>query len=387
MYSFPKKKILFAGFCLFFFSLLIGVEINNGKFWTNDLKVYYGAVQEYFNGSNPYGKYYGLESGYFKYPPSVLYLMFGMKFMSFQTLQFLHAIILLLSLIISIFCIEKIIEFLFYKSFRSWLYFVSFGVIAIHVVREVHIGNLNLLLLCTIMMSLLFYVKGKVNLTVSFMALAIIVKPYVILMVIPFAIYKKWSVIWRLTFLGLILTLIPTLFGDSWLWIEWLESVREHGNYIVSENSLSYLSNYYFGVVSAWTPSFLGLSILLIGLLIDYYRFKKVKESDLIFWVIIFLSFTPNFFVTDTEHFMLAMPMIAILIVTLINQRKILPWITFGLFIFCFSMNSNDLLKSYSDYLDEWGVLGLSNLGMISMLIYYKMNNNTIPVSSTSAIQ
>jgi hypothetical protein len=44
---------------------MIFVEISNGKFWTNDLIVYYGATRDYLKGGSPYIHPYGLGSGFF----------------------------------------------------------------------------------------------------------------------------------------------------------------------------------------------------------------------------------------------------------------------------------------------------------------------------------
>ena len=49
----PRAYYFFGIFCLLFVVLMVSVEINNGKFWTNDFVVYFGATKDYFSGNNP----------------------------------------------------------------------------------------------------------------------------------------------------------------------------------------------------------------------------------------------------------------------------------------------------------------------------------------------
>ncbi|MGV3638238.1 MAG: hypothetical protein ACO1NQ_11415, partial [Flavobacteriales bacterium] len=57
--------IVFAAIAL----LLFVVEHINGRFWLNDLRVYYGAGEALLNGEPLYGVAHGLDSGVFKYAP------------------------------------------------------------------------------------------------------------------------------------------------------------------------------------------------------------------------------------------------------------------------------------------------------------------------------
>lgn len=387
MLHLSKRKLFFTGFCLLFVALLVSVEISNGKFWTNDLKVYYGAVLEFSKGNNPYGQYYGLETGFFKYPPTVLYLMLGMNCFPFYVVQLIHVVMLLTALIISIFSIEKLMEQVNHRTYGAWIYYAGFGFIVIHLVREIHIGNLNLILLCCAMVSLVLLLKNKENWSAVFLALAIVIKPFLILVILPLLVFKKYRYILNLGILGLVFFLVPAMTGSFDLWKDWLVSISDHGDYIISENSLTYLTSYYLGFESTWLPSLIVLGALLCFLFVDYYRINNKGEDRLPLWIAVFLAFTPNFFVTDTEHFMLSLPMIYFLLMSLVTRRKIIPWILFAIFIFCFSMNSNDLLKSYSNYLDEWGVLGLSNLAMISTLLFLRLRKDQRGINSTSAIR
>ena len=88
-------------FVIAFITLFTFVEFNNGKLWTNDFKVYYLATIDFFKGNDPYLHKYGLDTGYFKYPPFTLYLFKPFTLFSYGISQFIHLILLTLSLCFS----------------------------------------------------------------------------------------------------------------------------------------------------------------------------------------------------------------------------------------------------------------------------------------------
>jgi hypothetical protein len=178
--------------------------------------------------------------------------------------------------------------------------------------------------------------------------------------------------------LGLIFLAIPIAFsgwnGNIELWKDWFASVAKHGEYLSSENSLTYLTEYYLKIKSEWIPSIVGLLFLVILMLFSIYKGKK-SNRDLLLWSIVLLAFTPNFFVTDTEHFVLSLPLLLLLIFELNQSKKSLYWIMFVLSIIPFSLNSNDILgRIISDFMDKIGLMGISNMGFICLflVLYFK---------------
>ena len=45
----PRGYYFFGIFCVLFVGLMVSIEIINGRFWTSDLVVYFGASKDYFN--------------------------------------------------------------------------------------------------------------------------------------------------------------------------------------------------------------------------------------------------------------------------------------------------------------------------------------------------
>ena len=361
-------------FVIAFIALFTLVEFNNGKLWTNDFKVYYLATIDFFKGNDPYFHNYGLDTGYFKYPPFTLYLFKPFTLFSYGISQFLHLMLLTTSLCFSFFLIHKLIPSLQVELKKSYLY-LGFILVGIHLVREFHMGNINLYLLVLFLAGLHHNQHKKILLSAFFWSLMLILKPITILSVILIVFYKEWKTILWMSAFGVLFFLFPIITqgwnGNIALWNGWLQSISSHGEYIVSENSLTYLANYYVGIQSQWGPSIL-LLLALIGLfLYDFLKSKKISFTE---WVIIFTAFSPNFFVTDTQHFLLSLPLIMIYLGQLRNQNSVISLTLFIMASLLFSFNSNDLWgKELSTVFDEAGVLGIGNLLFISgYLIHVK---------------
>lgn len=366
----PRSYYFFGIFCLLFTALMILVEIKNGKFWTNDFKVYYDATNDFFNGNSPYIKPYGLGSGFFKYPPTTLYFFLIVSKFSYFTAQLIHASVLLIALIIGITGLHKI---LFYQTIdqrkKRGLLYLSFVFIAVHLVREFHMGNVNLVLFALFVLGLKAFIAKKSFQLALFWSLMVILKPIVILAFIPLLFFQQWKTIFAMIAFGFTFLVIP-LIHKGWsgginLWKEWLVAIGQHGDYIVSENSFKYLSMYYFGIQSAWIPSIIGL-ILLVVLFFITKQIQKLNALSFLEWSALFLAFTPNFFVTDTEHFLLSLPLILVLLKRLLVLKSSFLWGLFMLFMLPFSLKSNDLLgKTLSTMANEAGWLGLGNFAMV----------------------
>jgi hypothetical protein len=364
----PKSYFFFAGLIIAFFSLFTIVELNNNKLWTNDFRVYFDATIDYFNGNNPYVKNYGLDTGYFKYPPFTLYIFKFFTLFSYGTSQLIHLFLLMTSLIFSVVTLKELSHKIFgfeFKTNQAWILFVTFLIVAIHLVREFHMGNINLYLLGLLVLGLKYIYKDKPILTALFWSLMLILKPIMLLAVIPLLFYKKWKTIAFMVGFGIFFFLFPVIStgwsGNLVLWGNWVKSVSSHGEYIVSENSLTYLVNYYFGIKSEWIPSLICLTALLSLMIIRIFKGAK-NDDQLIIWSVILTAFTPNFFVTDTEHFLLIIPLIAFLLHILSKTKSLIGWILISIGMILFSFNSNDLWgRELSDNFDAHGVLGIGN--------------------------
>jgi len=380
----PRGYYFFGIFCVLFVGLMIGIETNNGKFWTNDFVVYFEATKDYFSGNNPYEVNYGLDSGYFKYAPTTLYFFSPSVLLGFYSAQIVHTVLLAISLILSMWIMHRM--FIAGEGWkkRMGLLYVGFALIAAHIAREFHMGNVNLLLLFFFCAGLFSLQKKKDVQVAIFWSIMIVLKPIVILAFIPLLFFHKWKVIFTMGGIGLIFLVLPVLYsgfaGTQELWANWLGAISLHGELITSENSLTYLSERFIGLHSTWGASLFVLTVL-IGLLV--WIKLKFNSISLVEWVVVFFAFCPNFFVTDTEHFLLSLPLIMLLIKHLIVANKLEYWLIFACAVFFFSLNINDLLgHAISNIIDENGLLGIANMTFIFLFLIVRINTSKKKLSA-----
>lgn len=370
------------GFTLFlvaFCVLFTVVESINGRLWTNDLRVYYEATNDFFAGNNPYKHAYGLATGFFKYPPSTLYLFSPQSWMSFGTAQLIHIIMLSGSLIVSMSLIRNWVnqsQLFGKKSLSVGFSYLLFATVAIHLTRELHMGNVNLLLLLLFCLGIQAFLTKKMLAFAIFWSLMLMLKPILILVVIPLIIYNQWKVVFMMAGIGLLLALLPIIQvgwnGNIQLWQDWFSAVAAHGDYLTSFNSIGSLVNQFTGYSSDWLFSFLFLAFL-VTLMVRERLKRNTTVANIVAWASVLSAAVPNFFVTDTEHFLLSMPLIYMLILQLSQTKKWVWWSVFALGMLLFSFNSSDLLgPDITDIVFNYGFLGMGNLVFIGLFLGLK---------------
>jgi len=374
---FKNKSHLFYTTLLTLFTVLfVSVELSNGKLYANDFKVYYEATIDFLKGNNPYRHSYGLDTGYFKYPPTTLLFFAPATFFSFQIVKIIHVTLLFVSLLISLPLWQRIISSVFKIQPPNWLLSLSFFVIAIHLTREYHMGNVNLLLLTSFILGATFFQKEQWGISSFFYGMMLILKPIMILVVLPILLYKNWKMILLLSGWGILFLLIPALFwgwSTNWmLWNGWVNSVTAHGEYISNPSSLQFMIPAIFGLSHSWIPSLIGLILLIIFWFKNHLNTNQNKQ-DFWFWTCVFLGFIPNFFVTDSQHFLLSIPMVMLLLLLVLKVKDKLVWFSYSIGMLFFSFDSMDLWgRELSSKFTSWGILGMGNIIFIgSMLLVW----------------
>ncbi len=384
------KNKPFLGYLLLVvtFSLLfIFVERNNEKLFTSDLKVYFEATRDFFNGNSPYVKSYGIDTGFFKYPPTTLLLFSPFGLNSFGFFQFVHLAILVISLVIAIPLWKSLLTNQFGLTKRNTLLLIlSFIVIVIHVTRELHLGNINLVLLLFFIIGMYFLNKKNSLIAMVFWSLMVVLKPIMILVFLPLLFWGYIKEVGYLAVFGLLYFFVPSFFF-GWsenlvLWKDWLQAISAHGEYLRSPHSLQYLIQTYVGYPHSWWPSLLGLLVLLMIMVLERVK-QKVSFKSFFIWTILFMAFIPNFFITDTQHFLLSIPLIMYLLYSCIQTNKLMYWLLFGIGMACFSFDSMDLWgRTLSTLIYEKGVLGIGNLIFIVSALYVWSKQKSVDAAS-----
>ncbi|MDR0802768.1 glycosyltransferase 87 family protein [Fluviicola sp.] len=352
------------------------MESLNGRLWTNDFRVYYDATHDFFAGNNPYKHNYGLDTGHFKYPPFTLYLFSPQLLFSFKTGQIIHILLSSFAFMYSVMNMRMLTERFPLFGSRKVSYgmlYLLFACVVIHITREMHLGNINLLLLLFFNLGLRALLNNKEIPLVIYWSLMIVLKPIMILVLLPLIFNKRVKTIMLMTSLGIFFFLVPAFhlgFKENWiLWTDWFKSIAAHGEYLTSFNTVGSLVSIHTGFPAGWLVSLLCLLLLATLMVNDIYRLKKTASEISLIWSVIFAAFIPNFFITDTEHFLLSLPLIWLLFAALINRGKWYHWAGFFTGMLLFSFNSSDLLGNLSDFVFDHGFLGLGNLVFITTFL------------------
>jgi hypothetical protein len=375
----PYWFILFAS--LFFIAFFV-IENLNDRFWLNDFKVYYSAAQAFLHGEKVYGVPFGLDTGYYKYSPFVLLLFTPDCLLPYEAAAVVHFFALAGSAVACIIIINKIIVSYIFKTTTekgNLLMSISLLCIAVHLVRELHLGNVNIIILLLISFSVLLILEEKYFLPGILIAIAVLLKPYFLLLLIPLLALRKWKV---LSSFGISLLasaiLCSLIFGFSRyieLNKEWFNSMAAHGSYLQSNNNVRSLLNIYFKIsLPGWgNVAITGTAaVLLMALLNIKLQYKKPNHQTLLITgIFTAAALIPNLVITDTEHFLLSLPLVMILLrYVMVMQNKFLT-AGFVILIFFFGGNSTDLLgKNLSAGFDSLGLLGISNILLICSVLY-----------------
>lgn len=380
-----KSFIILISFVLLFSTLFILIESLNDKLDMNDFYVYFGATNDFFAGNNPYKHNYGLDSGHFKYAPTTLLLFSPFVLGKFLIIKYFHLLLSVIALVFSIHFWKIVIynKFKFSKKSETKLLLIAFLLIAIHVTREFHLGNINLILLSLFTLGM-YFLNSKRSLSYLLWSFMILLKPLLILTLIPTLIQKEWRKNILFLIIGACFFILP-IFIFGWhknlvLWSDWLKAIRLHGEYLKSPQSLQHIFNIYFGLPISWIPSILIL-ILLIGIhVFDVWKDQFKNKQAIFFWSTIYLAFGQNFFITDTEHFLLALPLIMLLLNWLYNLKNNIYWVIFLIGTLLFSFDSMDLLgRKISTFVYDYGLLGIGNLIFIILgILIWKREKNKI---------
>jgi len=195
----------FAGFLL--------LEFINNRFWLPDFEVYYKAAERLLSGNNLY-RY--TEDGHYVYKYSPATALYFIPFTIFN----LH-----IAKIIYWFMLSAVIIWVLHLSFQlslnkisgssvriNTIILLAFIVQVVHFQRELHLGQVNVILLLLYIGMLIFYRKGRPAITGLLWALSIFIKPFGLIFLPWFAVKRYYKEILFFTLFTVILFLSPLLF-------------------------------------------------------------------------------------------------------------------------------------------------------------------------------
>ncbi|MEJ6492046.1 MAG: glycosyltransferase family 87 protein [Flavobacteriales bacterium] len=366
---------------LLFFAAQMITELSIGKFELNDFRVYYSAADNFWKSEPVYGVPFGLETGYFKYSPVVLLLFSPFTLFPFELAG---AIYYSLNLVL--------IAFLFYHYFKLiqenfslarkhnlvFLLLLQYSFVG-HFLRELHLGNTNLLLLFFVVILLRFTLKNKFVISGLLLAILMLFKPYLAVLILPLFLAKQFKVL-RYGFIftvGLVLFSL-VFFGFStgfYLHVDWVKSMKDHSDFLSSNNTIFHIFDRIFHTDSPnqiGLPMYAVFSVILFSVFRFTHFFKKFNlNQQLLLFSFLLLALLPNFLVTDTEHFLFSFGLISYLCLYLFEKRKIWPWFIYILLIIFYLGEANLFLpKNIAVEIKLFGTLGIANLLLVGWAVW-----------------
>jgi hypothetical protein len=385
-----KKKEILNGFTIFVaIACLLTFSLNmiNGRFLLGDFKVYYSAAANLVNGGPVYMVSFYTGSGFYKYSPSTLIFFLPYLLFNFKTAAIIHFFILGTAYWYTFIIIRKILRdsFLFSNiKHEIWLLSIAFGCILIHFARELYLGNINIILLMLCCLSIRDFLKGRHLQGGILLGIAILTKPYLLILLLPLVLRKKWQ---ALGWLGLTLVcglIIPFIFPGPLksisLYGDWFRSVMVHGEDFPGMTSIDYLIRLLVPTWPAWGILIIFLSICSMAGLFILKNIEEEKQDmtnagvadmNFTFECFLLIALLPNLIKTDWVLLMFNAPLIAFMIFY-IAYHKQYRWIPLLIILLLlYGANSDDLLgKTLSHGILAYGLMGLSNFLLILLSLY-----------------
>lgn len=367
---------------LLLFGLMFTAEIKNGRFWLYDFQVMYGAAEAFMSGEPVYGTTFGLDTGFYKYSPLTMLFFIPFTFLDYFSASIIDFWINVLATISTIMLLEKIIQKHLIQLTRvSSLLLFSLILCGInHIVRELHLGNTNMVLLFLLTLVAKLALENKVIQAGIILSLVIFTKPYFIICGLPLLAFGYFRTIFATAISGIIFLLISVMISGTQMYLDWFDAMLAHNGYLISHHTLFSIVETWTGVSAPTSFAFPLLFVAAIGATIYFYfrsRNTKKETKQKAFLILFFtlVSIPPNILITDTEHFLFALPMVAILLFYIAQLKKAVWIALFIVLAFAYGGNSTDLFgKELSQQIDQLGVLGLSNLIIIVtvLLLFHK---------------
>lgn len=346
------------------------LEHINGRFWLSDFKVYWGAADALLRGKAVYGVAFGESTGYYKYSPFVALLFTPLAALPFEIASIIWFVCIAVALLAALLQLHRILLELRIEPRLNDNTLLCLALLCIgnHVVRELHLGNINLPLL--LLATLAFrWRTSKHWATGSALALLFMVKPYLGLVALPMLLQGRWQILRGAVIAGCGMLILPLVLGPGkaiTLHREWLASMSAHGDYLTSGNTIASVLAHIPGVRNG---TGLQLGIILFAVLViggSAWRWRS-QTGTAHHFLLHFgaLALVPNLVITDTQHFLLTLP----LFMFVLFHARTLAWpilVPFIVVLLAHGTNSSDLLgHGLSDRVNAWGVLGLANVALV----------------------
>lgn len=384
---FPDR---FAIILLLAAALFLSLEAVNGRLWLNDFRVYYEAANALRHGEPLYGVAHGLSSGYFKYAPILAAVYAPLALLPYPVAAGIQFTLIVLAFIGSVIMADRIIRrHILADATGSYTpLFLTALVAGAHLHRELHLGNINALLLFTLLAGLSALVIGRQRLAGLLLGAAILAKPHFIIL-LPWLLlrWRTKAISWVMAILLIGLTVPMAFLGPARsmeLHRDWLHAMAGHNAsmvytggdaYQMVDTAYSFAHRALFRHLGDFGETMtvlivLGLVAAVFGFLVlrgmRHESTEADRASQMVQEAFLLFALVPSLTVTDTNHFLFAAPLVLLVLHHVLSAgRPAWLLVTAIPVLLAHGGNWSDLLGPLSDRMTHHGILGIANLGLV----------------------
>ena len=202
--------------------LFMSFEAKNHRFNMSDFKVYYTAASRIIHGENLYRP---LEDGhyYYKYSPEAAIYFIPVSIFNYTAARIIYWTFLSVLMCFGFYLALKLV----YPNFRedqpghlNKLILLIGLILSTHLQRELHLGQVNHILLVMYIAMVYLYKQNRKALMSIIWALSIFIKPHGLIFLPYFIVKRKFKEIGWFMLSAAVIALTPLLFYDSWMTID-----------------------------------------------------------------------------------------------------------------------------------------------------------------------
>jgi len=348
------------------------LEIANGRFWLNDFRVYYSAADALLHDRRVYGVPFGEDTGFFKYAPVVAIAFVPFALLPYSLAAGIHFALIGVALILAFARTERLLMRHVFGTYAPRMLLrgvLALLCVAVLLSRELHLGNINLWLVVGVVFATEALLEDNDVLAGLLFGVLWLTKPYLAFMAVPLVVALRWKTLRNSGITIAFGILLPMVFMDPNPWLElhweWIGAMAAHSGYLTSPDTFTTII-----WKSGWDAPMLHprqviiVVAMVFCLLCTLHRKIQGQSSDsfiLQLWTA--FALVPHLVITDQEHFLYSLPLIAFTLAGLFYQRRPLTLSLFVAAMLLYATRSSDLWGSQLE--SRWvaaGALGLGNL-------------------------
>lgn len=331
MKDFLRQNFIWIIFLLLISAGSVSGELINGRFSMPDLEVYYKTAERMMGGEEIYDVTVDNSSYHYvyKYSPPAAISFIPLTIFSFSFSKFLYWIFLTFLFGATLYNIKVI--FLGKGKSNSRItgsLILATAIVGTHFFRELHLGQVNLVMLAIYILALRFFLSEKYAAMGVLLAFSIFIKPFALIFIPFLLLVRAYKGLMYYALFAILFFLTPLLFYHNYsdfiaLYGSWIEELaKELGN---KQSLITDGNHTIFSVLARYSPiRMLEMSdtsryiyqLIIIGmiggLILWTYTKRKVADAPARIYIIL-IAIIPLLAFTSYNAFIFTLPLLTYL--------------------------------------------------------------------------